>query len=179
LAARRSRIVFDVVLRARGRGALKLLEESGGHRWQAKSGAKTHTSTVTVAVLKERSLDERFSPDDVRIIRTKGSGPGGQHVNKTQSTIVAIHEPTGISVRASDRKQGQNLKVAMDELERRVREGQREGWQAQVNALRQNLIGSGERGDKIKTYREQDGIVTNHRTGEKRRLAEVEAGRLA
>jgi protein subunit release factor A len=66
----------------------------------------------------------------------------------------------------------------MDELERRVREGQLQGWQAQLNALRQQLIGSGERGDKLKTYREQDGIVTNHRTGEKRRLAEVEAGRL-
>jgi len=133
---------------------------------------------VTVAVLKERSIDTRFNPDDVRIIRTKDSGNGGQHRNKTESAIVAIHEPTGIQVKAAERKQGQNLKVAMEELERRVREEQRLGWEVRLNGLRQRLIGSGERGDKIKTYREQDGIVTDHRTGEKRRLRDVEAGKI-
>jgi peptide chain release factor 1 len=162
----------------RGDDANRLLRESGGHRWQGLSKGRVHTSTVTVAAIPEEAAEIRFDRRDVRIIRTKDSGKGGQHRNKTESCIVAIHEPTGIQAKAAERKQGQNLTVALEELERRVRAEGRAHWSTRLNTTRQRLIGSGERGDKVKTYREQDGVVTDHLTGEKRRLDDVLAGKI-
>jgi peptide chain release factor 1 len=175
---KQSQTVFEVILRVRGKGAERLLSESGGHRHQGYSKDRVHTSTVTVAVLPEQAPVIQFDPKDVKIIRTKDSGKGGQHRNKTESCIVAIHEPTGIQAKAADRKQGQNLTTAMHELERRVREREQASWQERLNTLRQQLIGSGERGDKIRTYRERDDVVIDHRTGQKMRFREVVNGNI-
>jgi ribosome-associated protein len=48
---------------------------------------------------------------------TKGSGPGGQHRNKTESAVRLRHRETGIVAQASERRsQSQNLGVALDRL---------------------------------------------------------------
>ena len=112
------------------------------------------------------------------IIRTKDSGKGGQHRNKTESCIVATHRPTGLQAKAAARSQQQNLTDAMTELEQRVRAEQSASWQDRLSVLRAKLVGSGQRGDKIRTYREQDNIVTNHINDNKIALDKVLAGEL-
>ena len=56
-------------------------------------------------------IDELLA--DCRVDRTRGSGPGGQHRNKTETAIVITHLPTGVRGEASERRsQGENLTQA-------------------------------------------------------------------
>ncbi|MGD9161808.1 MAG: peptide chain release factor H [Desulfobacteraceae bacterium] len=58
-----------------------------------------------------------WNEKEVRCERMKASGPGGQHVNKTESAIRAIHLPTGIkAVAQEERSQHLNKKLAMTRL---------------------------------------------------------------
>jgi len=159
-----------------GVGAKELFKnESGGHRWQrlppTEKRGRVHTSTVTVAVLDPdvavgKTLDER----DVEITTTKGSGPGGQKRNKTESCVVAIHKPSGITVRIDMRSQYQGRSMAMKVLSARLYQLECEKINNEKDTTRKQQVGSGMRGDKIRTYRSQDDQVTDHRTGEKWRL---------
>jgi len=160
-----------------------LLSESGGHRWQRvppnERRGRTHTSTVTVAVLeilpeKQWSLREQ----DIEIRTSRGSGPGGQHRNATDSRVDARHVPTGIAVRIDARDQHRNRALAREILESRVAEHFRARAARQANDARKALLGSGERGDKVRTYREMDGVVSDHRTGKKAPMRKVREGRL-
>ena len=59
----------------------------------------------------------RLQKDDFRYETLRASGPGGQHVNKTESAVRAVHIPSGMSVVASDqRSQWQNKKLATERL---------------------------------------------------------------
>ena len=58
---------------------------------------------------------------DIQIQFTKGKGPGGQHKNKVETMVRAIHVPTGIVVTVDGRHRSRNLKRALTELEHRVR----------------------------------------------------------
>lgn len=122
---------------------------------------------MTVAVLDPDKrgrtiLDER----DVEITTTRGTGPGGQHRNKTDSCVVARHRPTGQTVRVDMRSQHQSRAMALQILAARLDEAARETLERDRNAARRTQLGSGMRGDKIRTYREQDDRVTDHRTGQ-------------
>ena len=172
------RSLFDVVLEITGDGVKQLLQESGGHRHQGLSGGRVHTSTVVVAVLDNANPLPKFNPNDVTIIRTKDSGKGGQNRNKRETCIVAIHNPTGLSEKAADRQQGQNLVKAMAALERKVNAHHRTIWDSKLSLHRLSLLGTGARGDKIRTYREQDGIVIDHQTNQKLALSAVLKGEL-
>jgi len=123
--------------------------------------------------MRETTHDVVFDAADVRIIRTKDSGNGGQNRNKRLTAVVAIHLPTGLSAKAADRHQGQNLQTAMRVLEERVRAAGQTQRLAGENEERRDLLGSGQRGDKIRTYRDRDGVVIDHRTNRKLRLADV------
>ena len=147
--------------------------ESGGHRWQRISPTerrgRVHTSTVTVAVLpvNEQQIVD-FRDSDLEWEATRGSGPGGQHRNKTDSAVRLTHRPTGMTVRVEvQRSQYQNLQLAKILLGARLTQA-REGASAmERNSSRRAQIGSGQRGDKIRTVRCQDGVVTDHRTGKR------------
>lgn len=146
--------------------------ESGGHRWQRvppnEKRGRVHTSTVTVAVLRPAHGAAGINERDVEFTMTRGSGPGGQNRNKVESCVIAKHIPTGIVVRCeNERSQHQNKKQALLELSVRVGEQQRQALNVAENNARKQQVGSGMRGDKVRTYREQDDIVTDHRTGEK------------
>lgn len=113
---------------------------------------------------------------DIEVFTTKDSGPGGQHRNKTESCVVMRHKPTGIEAKASAKSQHQNRRTARAMLEARVRavvDAKAASSQAQN---RKSQVGSGMRGDKIRTYREQDDQVTDHRSGRKTRLSRVREG---
>lgn len=154
-----------------GVGAKRLFEnEAGGHRFQrippTEKRGRVQTSTVTVAVLDPEAhtkykLDER----DVEISTTRGSGPGGQKRNKTESCVVAKHTPTGITVRVDMRSQFQSRSMALKILAAKLAEETQDQGSQERNNERRSQLGSGMRGDKIRTYRTQDDRVTDHRTG--------------
>jgi peptide chain release factor 1 len=128
-----------------------------------------HTSTVTVAVLREPTAAEvRVDERDLEWSTCRGSGPGGQHRNKTESAVIVKHVPTGLQVRCeSERSQHQNRANALGVLRARLWEAQQAAADSARAGERKRQLGSGQRGDKVRTVRVQDGIVTDHATDRK------------
>lgn len=143
--------------------------ESGGHRFQrvppTERNGRVQTSTITVSILPVPSNEEiRIDYNDLDIKATIGSGPGGQHRNKTASCIIIAHKPTGITVRSeSERSQHRNKQIALDILKSRLRERISADINKEINDKRKDQIGSGMRGDKIRTIALQRDLVTDHR----------------
>lgn len=159
------------------------MHEAGGHRWQrippTERSGRVHTSTVTVAVFEMRERHRFALRDvDIEVRTTMDSGPGGQHRNKTESCVVMRHIPTGIEAKAASKSQHRNRQSAREMLEGRVAAFVAAKAAATERADRKAQVGSGMRGDKVRTYRVRDDIVTDHRSGRKARLRDVLAGRL-
>jgi peptide chain release factor 1 len=159
--------------------------EAGGHRWQRippndKHG-RVHSSTVTVALLRAPAGAAAAIGEADLVWRTcRGSGPGGQHRNKTESAVEVIHRPTGLRVRLDrGRSQQQNRRAALEILCERIAAQAGMRQHAAVNDGRRAQIGSGQRGDKIRTVQVQHGWVKDHRTLARIRLDDFLAGRLA
>jgi len=190
-ASQRHGVILDVlearpgtiVLQASGKGAAKLFEhEPGGHRHQRvppnEKRGRVHTSTVTVAVLQVPSESEvRINDRDLEWKTCRSNGPGGQSVNTTDSAVQVTHLPTGLQVRCeSEKSQLQNKEAARALLRTRLQQAATEKADQERNGARKSQIGSGMRSDKIRTYRAQDGIVTDHRTGKKARYDRIVRG---
>jgi len=165
------------VVEVTGWGAKQLFaNEAGGHRWQrvpeTEKRGRVHTSTITVAVLDdEQVIGEVMDQRDVEIETTRGSGPGGQNRNKIESCVIATHRPTGLTVRIdNERSQHQNRATALRMLASRLYQSAGERMKNERDQLRREQVGTGMRADKIRTYREQDDQVNDHRTGQKWRL---------
>lgn len=162
-----------------------LLNESGGHRWQrlppTERRGRVHTSTVTVVVMPVvEEIDWRLRDADLEITTMRGSGAGGQHRNRTESAVRMRHLPTGLEVRiCTERSQHRNKAIARQILEGRVAGALKDARGIQRGGERKALAGSGCRGDKCRTYRVRDALVTDHRSGRKAPLARVLAGELA
>lgn len=116
--------------------------------------------------------------NDVDMRFTRDRGPGGQHRNKTDSCVVLTHRETGVSVKIDGRNQHQNRRVAFEVLNERLQQETERVQREARNAQRSEQVGSGERGDKVRTYREQDDRVSDHRSGKTARLADILKGRL-
>lgn len=147
----------------------KLKQEAGVHRVQRiptteKSG-RIHTSTASVAVLPEATETEiKINPQDLRVDVLRASGPGGQHVNKTESAVRIIHKPTNIMVTCQEgRSQQHNKEIAMDVLRARLLAKKQGEEAAQRSAERHEQIGSAMRAEKVRTYNFPQNRVTDHR----------------
>jgi peptide chain release factor 1 len=146
-------------------------EEAGGHRWQrvpeTERKGRVHTSTVTVAVLPiPDEVEFSLNPADLEITTTRGSGPGGQNRNKVESEVAILHKPSGLRVRyGSERSQHQNKQMALSILAARLSQQKTEQRVQSKNATRKQQVGSGQRGDKIRTVRTQDNQVKCDLTG--------------
>ncbi len=161
----------EVILRIIGQGAYSRFKfESGVHRVQrvpeTEAQGRIHTSTCTIAVLPEleeiESID--INPADLRIDTFRASGAGGQHVQKTDSAIRITHLPTGTVVECQDeRSQHKNRARAMSLLKARILSAEREKQQKQQAETRRNLVGTGDRSERIRTYNYPQGRITDHR----------------
>lgn len=172
-----------MTFRAAGIGAEEAFrDEAGGHRWQrvppAERRGRVHTSTITVAVLPEPADAElRIAPGDLAWVTCLGLGAGGQHRNKTETAVVVTHRPTGLRVRCeSERSQHQNRQNALALLRARLWEAETARRAGARDEARRRQVGSGMRGDKRRTVRCQDGVVTDHMTGRRWSLREYERG---
>ncbi len=161
----------EIISRIIGRGAYsKLKFESGAHRVQrvpeTETQGRIHTSACTVAVLAEADDIEEaeINPAELRVDTFRASGAGGQHVNKTDSAIRLTHLPTGIVVECQDeRSQHKNRARAMSILKARLLEEETRKQQQEEAETRRNLVGSGDRSERIRTYNYPQGRVTDHR----------------
>lgn len=151
----------------------KLKYEPGGHRFQrippTEKRGRVQTSTITVAVMDlPQNIESKLNQKDLEISTTKSSGAGGQHLQKTETCVIIKHIPTGIMVRSeSERSQEQNRKFAIALLLEKITQIQKQKQSQERFEERKRQVGSGMRGDKVRTIRYQDGIVTNEITGAK------------
>jgi peptide chain release factor 1 len=124
-----------------------------------------HTSAATVAVLPEpEDVEIDLKPDDYRIDKFNASGPGGQHVNKTESAIRLVHHETGVTVQCQDEKsQHKNLAKALRVLKSRLFELKKAQEHAKRADQRKTLVGSGDRSQRIRTYNFPENRLTDHR----------------
>jgi len=160
----------EIVLGIDGEGVFRELQyESGGHRVQrvpeTEAKGRIHTSAATVAVLPEpEDIEIDLKPADYRLDKFCASGPGGQHVNKTESAVRLTHYETGIVVQCQDEKsQHKNIAKALRQLKTKLYEHKRAENDAKRDANRKTLIGSGDRSERIRTYNYPDNRVTDHR----------------
>jgi peptide chain release factor 1 len=162
----------EIVLGIQGEGCYReLAYESGGHRVQrvpeTEAKGRIHTSAATVAVMAEpEDVEVNLKPDDYRLDTFCASGPGGQHVNKTESAVRLTHHETGLVVQCQDEKsQHKNLAKALRQLKSKVYDHFRQQQDAQRAADRKTLIGSGDRSQRIRTYNFPENRLTDHRIG--------------
>ena len=149
-------------------GRLKF--ESGAHRVQrvptTESSGRIHTSACTVAVLPvaDEVEEVKLDPSELRVDTFRASGAGGQHVNTTDSAIRITHVPTGIVVECQDeRSQHQNRARALVVLQAKIVQAEKDARLASEKETRRQLVGTGDRSERIRTYNFPQKRVTDHR----------------
>src|ERR1700732_206224 len=162
----------EIIFKVSGQSVFRVLRyESGVHRVQrvpvTEAQGRIHTSTATVAVLPEaEEVDIEIRPEDLRIEVSRAGGPGGQGVNTTDSAVQVLHIPTQRIVRCQDgRSQQKNKEKALKIMRGRLLEKKEQEEAEKYSAHRKSLIGSGGRGEKIRTYNFPQNRVTDHRIG--------------
>lgn len=177
----------EVISRIEGRDVYASLKfESGAHRVQrvpeTESQGRIHTSACTVAVMPEADSveDIDINKSDLRIDTFRASGAGGQHVNKTDSAVRITHIPSGVVVECQDeRSQHKNRARAMSLLAAKLADAASSQQQQDQAEERRNLVGSGDRSERIRTYNFPQGRVSDHRINlTLYKLDEITAGQL-
>jgi len=161
----------EIILRVIGQGAYSQFKfESGVHRVQrvpeTEAQGRIHTSTCTIAILPEvDEIDDiDINPADLRTDTFRASGAGGQHIQKTDSAVRITHIPTGTVVECQDeRSQHKNRARAMSLLKAKLLANERSKQQKQQADTRRDLVGTGDRSERIRTYNFPQGRLTDHR----------------
>lgn len=154
-----NRTLLSAVIALEGAGCDTLVEEwEGTVLWIARSPYRIHhrrknwfVGVQTFLLSESREATE----NEIRYETLRASGPGGQHVNKTESAVRAVHIPSGISVVASDqRSQWQNKKLATERLQVKLTAWNVEQAmiQAQANWSNHNSL---QRGNPVKVIQEE------------------------
>jgi peptide chain release factor 2 len=149
-----------------------LKAENGVHRLVRISpfdfNSRRHTSFASVFVYPEVEADEEIeiNPQDLKIDTFRSSGPGGQHVNRTDSAVRITHLPTNIVATCqSERSQHRNRDNAMKILRAKLYQKKKE----EDEAKRQEVEDSKKEiawGNQIRSYVFHPyNLVKDHRTG--------------
>jgi len=149
----------------------KMKYESGVHRVQrvpkTESQGRVHTSTITVAIMPEADeVDFQLDLNDVRIDVYRSGGAGGQSVNTTDSAVRVTHIPTGTVVANQDQKsQLKNKEKALRILKNRIYDKMLQAHNKEISDERKDLVGTGDRSERIRTYNFPQGRLSDHRIG--------------
>jgi peptide chain release factor 1 len=127
---------------------------------------------------KDEYDDVEVYENEVSIIRTRDSGPGGQHRNVTDSCVIITHLATGIKAKEAGKDQHKNKREAMKQITKKVNHFYRTGHIADEVEERREQIGAGSRSDKRRTYRVKDGVVIDHITNKQAKLKDILRGKI-
>ena len=161
----------EIITRVSGNSVYGRLKfESGAHRVQrvpeTESQGRVHTSACTVAVMPEVEIDDTvdINPADIKMDTFRSSGAGGQHVNTTDSAVRLTHIPTGTVVECQqERSQHKNRAHAMKMLVSKIQQVKVQAQVDVADSIRRDLVGSGDRSERIRTYNFPQGRMTDHR----------------
>lgn len=173
----------SVVAKFKGSAVKIFLEEAGQHCIQrvppTERNGRRQTSYVMVAVLPLPPANEiKLLPESELTITTmRGTGPGGQHRNNTESCVRAVHTATGLSAVVDGRDQRSNKREAIKILSVRVATLLNSKTQGDYDAMRREQMGDGSRGSKIRTYNFADKRAVDHRTNKKTKAVDLVIGK--
>ena len=163
----------DVSFEVKGKGCYEALRfETGVHRVQripeTEKNGRVHTSTVTVSSMPIRATTKVTIPaSDLEFETSRSGGAGGQNVNKVETAVRVIHKPTGIAIRCTiERSQLKNKERALDMLQAKLDQLAQEEDDKKHALEKKSQVGTGDRSEKIRTYKFPQDRVTDHRIRE-------------
>ena len=164
--------IKDATILVEGKYAYGYLKaERGVHRLVRISpfdaSSRRHTSFASVFVTPEsEDIQVEIKDEDLKIETFRSSGPGGQHMQKTESAVRIVHLPTRIVVTCqSERSQYQNKQTALRVLRSRLYELQKEQERERQRQMKSEM-GQIAWGNQIRSYvLHPYKMVKDHRTG--------------
>ena len=170
----------EAYIHVEGPNLTQLENEVGGHRIQrvppTERKGRVHTSTVTVAIIDPTRPVIEVKEQDLKVEWYSGTGCGGQNRNKVQSSCRLTHIPTGIVVTAQTRSRTNSYNQALTTIQQRVDQITQQMYNNEVAQDRKQQVGTGMRGDKIRTYRFQDDTVKDHVSNRTANLKKIMTG---